>query len=58
MDETVHLPVPVDVPKPLMRDEIAKTLIVGLLGFALNNLISRNYDKYIIERRANKPPKN
>lgn len=54
MKEPVSPPEKVEAPKSLMRDEIAKTLIVGLLGFALNTLVSRNYDKYIIDRRAKK----
>lgn len=56
MDETVHLPETVDAPKSLMRDDIAKTLIVGILGFALQTLVVRTYDKCIIERRAIKTP--
>lgn len=58
MDETVHPPETVDAPKSLMRDDIAKTLIVGILGFALQTLVVRAYDKCIIERRTNNTPTN
>ncbi len=58
MDETVQPPATTDAPQSLMRDDIAKTIIVAVLGFALQNVVCRGYDKCIIERRANKTPKN
>lgn len=58
MDEQVHLPETVDAPKSLMRDDIAKTIIVGILGLVLQNVVCKTYDKCIIERRANKTPTN
>lgn len=58
MDETVHSPEAAGVPQSLMRDDIAKTLIVGILGFALQTIVCRTYDKCIIDRRANKTPNN
>jgi hypothetical protein len=56
MDETVQPPETVNAPKSYMRDDIAKTLIVAVLGFAMQTVVVRTYDKCIIDRRASKTP--